>query len=146
MWVPYLGCEDPLEEATATHSSTFAWRIPWTEQPGGLQSMASQRVRHNWSDLACMHARTYWIAQGTLLNALWWPREGNPKKRDCIGSDGKESACNAGDLGLIPGSGRSPGEGNGYPLQYSCLENSMDRWAWWNTVYGVTKSQAELKD
>ena len=43
------------------------------------------------------------------------------------GSDGKESGCNAGDLGLIPGSGRSPGEGNGYPLQYSCLENSMVR-------------------
>ena len=46
------------------------------------------------------------------------------------GSDDKESSCNAGDLGLIPGSGRSPGEGNGNPLQYSCLENSMDRGAW----------------
>ena len=46
------------------------------------------------------------------------------------GSDGKESACNAGDPGLIPGSGRSPGEGNGNPLQYSCLENSVDRGAW----------------
>ena len=46
------------------------------------------------------------------------------------GSDGKESACNAGNLGSIPGSGRSPGEGNGNPLQYSCLENSMDREAW----------------
>ena len=49
------------------------------------------------------------------------------------GSDGKESACNKGDLGLIPGSGRSPGEGNGNPLQYACLENSMDRGAWWDT-------------
>ena len=49
------------------------------------------------------------------------------------GSDGKESACNAGDLGLIPGLGRSPGEGNGNPLQYSCLGNSMDRGAWWAT-------------
>jgi len=46
------------------------------------------------------------------------------------GSDGKESACNVGDLGLIPGSGRSPGEGNGYPFQCSCLENPMDRGAW----------------
>ena len=52
------------------------------------------------------------------------------------GSDGKESACNAGDLGLIPGSGRSPGEGNGNPLQYSCLENPMDREAWPTTVHG----------
>ena len=49
-------------------------------------------------------------------------------------SDGKESACNAGDLYLIPGSGRFPGEGNGYPLQCSCLENSMDRGAWRATV------------
>ena len=47
------------------------------------------------------------------------------------GSDGRESACNAGDLGLIPGSGKSPGEGNGNPLQYSCLENPMDRGACW---------------
>ena len=52
------------------------------------------------------------------------------------GSDGKVSACNAGDLGLIPGSGRSPGEGNGNPLQYSCLENPMDGGAWWTTVHG----------
>ena len=56
------------------------------------------------------------------------------------GSAGKESACNAGDLGSIPGLGRSPGKGNGYPLQYSGLENSMDRGAWWATVHGVTKS------
>ena len=57
------------------------------------------------------------------------------------GSDGKESACNAGNLGLIPGSGRSPREGNGNPLQYSCLENPKDRGAWQATVHGVTKSQ-----
>ena len=50
-------------------------------------------------------------------------------------SDGKEAACNAGDLGSIPGSGSSLGEGNGNPLQYSCLENSMDRGAWWFTVH-----------
>ena len=49
--------------------------------------------------------------------------------------DSKDSACNAGDLGSIPGSRRSPGEGNGDPLQYSCLENSMDREAWWATVH-----------
>ena len=57
------------------------------------------------------------------------------------GSDGKESACNAGDLGSIPGSGRSPGKGNGNPFQYSCLNNSLDRGAWKATVHGVTKSQ-----
>ena len=57
------------------------------------------------------------------------------------GSGGKESACNAGDLGSIPESGRSPGEGKGYPLQYSCLENSMARRAWQAVVHEVTKSQ-----
>ena len=54
-------------------------------------------------------------------------------------SIGKKSAYNAGDLGLIPGSGRSPGEGNGNPLQYSCLENPMDKGTWQATVYEVTK-------
>ena len=62
------------------------------------------------------------------------------------GSGGKESACNAGDLGSIPGLGRSPGEGNGNPLQYSCLENPMDREAWWATVQGVAKSRTRLSD
>ena len=62
------------------------------------------------------------------------------------GSDGKAFTHNEGDPGLIPVSGRSPGEGNGNPLQYSCLENSMDRGAWWATVHGVTKSQTQLSD
>ena len=62
------------------------------------------------------------------------------------GSDCKESACNEGDLGFTPEWGRSPGEGNGNPLQYSCLENSMDRGAWWATGYGVAKSQIRLSD
>ena len=57
------------------------------------------------------------------------------------GPDGKESACNVGDLGLIPGLVRSLGGGHGNPLQYSCLENSMDRGTWWATVHRVTKSQ-----
>ena len=56
-------------------------------------------------------------------------------------SDGKASACNAGDLGSIPGSGGSPGEGNGNPLQYSCLENPMDGGTWGATVHRVAKSQ-----
>ena len=65
-----------------------------------------------------------------LLSAIYVPG----------GLDGKESACNAEDLGLILGLGRSLGEGNGNPLQYSCLENSMDKGAWWATVHGVAKS------
>ena len=62
------------------------------------------------------------------------------------GSEVRASAWNAGDLGLIPGSGRSPGEGNGNPLQYSCLENPMEGGAWWAAVHGVTKSQIRLSD
>ena len=97
-----LGWEDPLEKEIATHSSILAWEIPWTEEPGRLQSMGSQRVKHN------------------LVTKQGFPHS----------SVGKESTCNAGDLGSIPGLGRSPGEGNANPLQYSCLGNSMDRGAW----------------
>ena len=61
-------------------------------------------------------------------------------------SDVKESACNTRDPGLIPGSGRFPGEGNGYPLQYSYLENPMDRGDWRATVHGAAKSQTHLSD
>ena len=61
-------------------------------------------------------------------------------------SEGKEPARNAGDLGLIPGWGRSPGDEDGYPLQYSCLEDSMDRGAWQATVQGVAKSRKRLSD
>ena len=62
------------------------------------------------------------------------------------GSDGKASVYNAGDPGSIPGSGRSPGEGNGNPLQYSCLEYPMDGGAWWATAHGVAKSRTRLSD
>ena len=80
----------------ATHSSTLAWKIPWTEEPGRLEPMGSQRVTQGFPG----------------------------------GSEVKVSACSVGNLGSIPGSGRSPGEGNGNPLQYSCLENPMDREVW----------------
>ena len=62
------------------------------------------------------------------------------------GSEVKVSACNAGDLSSIPGLGRSPGGGNGNPLQYSCLENPKDGGVWWVTVHGVTKSQTQLSN
>ena len=71
-----------------------------------------------------------------------------PRKRKGFpgGSVSEESACNARDLDLIPGLGRSTGEGNGYPLQYSCLKNSMNRGVWWAIVYGVAKSWTRLSD
>ena len=61
-------------------------------------------------------------------------------------SVGKESGCSSGDPGLIPGSGRSPGKGNGNPLQYLCLEHLMDTGTWWAEVHGVAKSWARLND
>ena len=85
-----------VEKAMALYSSTLAWKIPWTEKPGGLQSMGSLRVRHDWA---------------TSLSLLL----------SCIG------------------------EGNGNPLQCSCLENPRDGAAWWAAVYGVAQSQTRLK-
>ena len=78
---------------------------------------------------------------GALINGISILIKGFPG-----GSDGNESACSAGDLGSIPGSGRSLGEGHGNPLQYSCLGNSMDRELWWVTVHRVAKSWTQLSD
>ena len=184
----------------APHSSTLAWKIPWMEEPGRLQSMGSLGVRHDWAtslslftfpfSLSCIGegngnplqcsclenprdrgswwAAVYGVAQSrTRLKRLssssnsssWciyiyvtlWPKH-------CLiliywihmgflGSlNGEESACNVKDLGSIPGLGKIPREGHCNPLQYSCLENSMDRGAWWATVHGVAKSQTWLSN
>ena len=120
-WVWSLGWEDPLEKQMATHSSILAWRIPWTEEPGRLQPMRSQSWRLLWFSFS-----------------LFVVSEGFPG-----GASGKEPTCQCRrhrDVGLIPGSGRSPGEGNGNPLQCSCLENLMDREAWQTIVHRVAKS------
>ena len=110
-WVRSLGWEDPLEKEMAIHSRTIAWEIPWTEEHGVLQSMGLQKV---------------WIRPNNnynnILHLLTY-------------------SCNAGDPGSTTGLGRSPGEGNGNPLQDYCLENPMDRGAWWATAHGVAKSQ-----
>ena len=92
---------------------TIAWKIPWTEEPGRLQSMGSQSQT--------------WLSHFTSYSVV------------------KNLPARAGGTGSIPGSGRSPGEGNGNPLQYSCLENSMNRGAWWQvSVHGIPKSQTQL--
>ena len=104
-----------LEKEKATHSSILAWRIPWAEGPD---------IYSPWS---CKELdMTEWL---TFLASLV---TGD--------SDSKESAYSVGDQGSIPRSGRSSGEGNGYPLQYSCLENPIDRGTWQATFHGVTKS------
>ena len=127
-WIRFLGREDLLEKGMATHSSILAWRIPWTEKPGGLQTMGSQK-----SDTT--ERLTHNTQQRMLLNGLQMVQL--VKNQLPIGD--------ARDVRSIPASGRYPGEGNGNPLQYSCLENSMDRGAWWATVHGVAKSQTRLK-
>ena len=94
--LPHSTCKSlyPLsEKAMAPHSSTLAWKIPWAEEPGALQSMGSLRVQHNWV---------------------------TPLSLSCIG------------------------EGNGNPLQCSCLENPRDGEAWWAAIYGVTESRTRL--
>ena len=154
----------------ATHSSVLAWRIPWTEEPGGLQSLGSQsQTWLKWLSTQVAHTcccENFTIISRTLLslptetlfplknNSAFSPPLANnilpsiSMNLNTLGiyvifsgvSDGKESACNAGDVGLIPWLGRSPGKGNGTPLQHSCLENPMDRGAWWATVHGITES------
>ena len=99
--------------------------------------------------LPCLLLRLPWV-RGRQYNIFpraqtWTPNWGSLGGFPCS-SGGKESACNAGDLGSIPGSGRSPGGGNGNPLQYSCLENPMDRGTWQTVIHGVTKSWTRLSD
>ena len=82
-----------------------------------------------------------------LGGSRYWPgKDLSPGLGFPGGSEVKASSCSAGDLGSIPRSGRSPGEGNGNSLQYSCLENPMDGGAWWATVHGVAKSWTRLSD
>ena len=122
-----------LEKEMATHSSILTWRIPGAEEPGGMLSMGSHRVGHDWSNLVAAAAEpkdhdngyhwrwsglSQWLVEVlNFINCYF----GFPHS-----SVGKESTCYAGDLGLIPGLGISPGEEQGYQLQYSGLENSLD--------------------
>ena len=142
-----------MEKAMAPHSSTLAWRIPWMEERGGLQSMGLWRIRHDWATslwlFTFMHWRRKWQPtlvllpgesqqQRSLVGCCLWGHTESPWLKRLssssnlfegfpCGSAGKESTCNVGDLGLIPGLGRSPGKWKGYPLQYSGLGNYMDQ-------------------
>ena len=103
-WIQSLGQEDLLEKEMSTHSSILAWKIPWMEEPGRLQSMGLQRVGHNWAT--------------SLTHSLAWL--------------------------VVSYSGF--GEGNGIPLQYSCLENPMDGGAWKAAAQGVADGRTWLSD
>ena len=158
----------------ATHSSVLAWRIPGTGEPSGLPSMGSHRVRNNWSDLAadvCWKQRqrrwkvycsvsgprdiqNSYMAKTWNKTSLWQKNlpsrtirafsllrlQGKPEEHKC------ENRCSIRrDTGKDGGQGQG-GEGNGTPLQYSCLKNPMDGGAWWAAVHGVAKSQTRLSD
>ena len=103
----------------------------WTGKPGMLQCMGLQKVRHDWATGLNWTELIYiWkdICTPVFITGL-----------PCSGSVVKNQPANAGVTDLIPGSGKSPGEGNSNPLQCSCLRNSMDRGAWWAAVHGFTK-------
>ena len=150
----------------APHSSTLAWKIPWMEEPGGLQSMGSRRVGHDWATslslFTFIHWRRKWQptpvflpgesqGQGSLVCCrLWGRRVGHdwsdlPDLPACF-SEGREFTCNAGDRSSTPGLGTYPGEGKGSELQHPCLENPMGREARQTMGHGVAKSQTRLSD
>ena len=118
---------------TVTHSSSLAWKIPWTEEPDRPQSMGSLRVRHDWATslFTFMHWRMHEMATHSSVLAWEIPGMGEP--------------------GGLPSMGRRVGHdwsdlAAAAALRYSCLENSMDRRAWPATVHGVTKSGTWLSD
>ena len=132
------------EKVMASHSSTLAWKIPWTEEAGGLQSRGSLGVGHNWAISLSLVTFTHWRrkwqptpvflpgesqGQGSLVGCCLWGR---------WELDTTERLHFHFSLSCI-------GEGNGNPLQCSCLENPRDEGAWWAAVYGVAQSRTRLK-
>ena len=119
-WVQSLGWEDRLEREMATHSSILAWTIPWTEKPGRLQSIGSQRVKHNWSDLAYMHK----IEIKTVTATADIPFK-IQKPENWLDHGGVFYLCE---------------------IEISAhVVNPRDGGAWWAAIYGITQSQAQLK-
>ena len=125
----------------APHSSTFAWKIPWMEEPGRLQSMGSLRVGHDWTTslslFTFMHWRRKWQPTPVFLpgesqgwRSLWAAIHGVAQIQTRL----KQLSMHA-----------CIGEGNGNPLQYSCLKNPRDGGAWWAAVYEVAQSRTWLK-
>ena len=153
-------------EEIATHSSVLVREIPWTERPGGLWSMESQRVRHDWvTDLTHVYiffihsSVNKWMTRCVHVLAIVNAAAMNIGVHGCfwirvfiflgfqsglVLKNLPANARDARDMVSVPGYGRSPGWGNGNPLQYSCLKNPMDRGAWQATVHGVKKSLTGL--
>ena len=132
------------------HSNILAWRIPWTEQPGGPQFMGLQRVGHDWSDLAHKQISVY-VLRIRIFSCVTRRRQWHPTPVLLPGkSHGRRSlvACSPSDTTEqihFHFSLSCVGEGNGNPLQCSCLENPRDAGAWWAAVCGVAQSRTRLK-
>ena len=122
--------------------NTWVRKIPWRRawQPTPLFLPENPKDGEAWRaavhGVAKIWTRLKWLSMHAPIFTLGF----------LGGSDSRESACHAGDPALIPGWKRNHGEGNGYPFQYSCLENSMNRGVWLTTVHGVGKSQTQLND
>ena len=128
----------------APHSSTLAWKIPWTEEPGRLQSMGSQRVGHDWSTSLSLFTFTHWRRQWQPTPVLLSGK--SHRRRRLLGCSpwGRYKLDRTEQLHFHFSLSRI-GEGNGNPLQCSCLENPRDREAWWAVVYKVVQSWTRLK-
>ena len=160
-WVRSLGGEDPLEEEMATHSSILIWEIPWTEEPGGLQSMRLQRVRHDQVTEHTGRGKEGDLSRSTHWGKAMWAHSGEKAgvcKRGLtrcplchhLGSDSPASKAVRSKCLSLKLPGLQPqlryGKGNGNTLQYSCLGNPMDRRDWWTQVHRVAKSQTWLSN
>ena len=147
------------EKAMAPHSSTLAWKIPWMEEPGGLYCMWSLRVRHDWATSLLLFTFRHWRGRwqptpvflpgesqgrGSLVGFRLWGRTERTQLKQLSSSSSKYT-INCYFVNEIYPIEPIYGEGNGNPLQYSCLENPVDRGAWWAAVHRVAQSQTRLK-
>ena len=129
------------------------WRRPWFEPESGRSTGEGivYPLQYSWASLVAQLLKNHLQCGRTGFNPwvgkIPWRRKRLPTPVFLdfpCGMADKESACNTGDVSLIPGSRRSPGEGNGNPLQYFCLENPMDRGVWWDTAHEVARVEHNL--